>query len=111
MCRAMGRLDHVFQRVVERITGCDALKTAQVFAPGYVGRFVEGIAGRAHLHENGVHAHGLHHVQQAVEFHFLAVRRQTGLGRPVDIPHGGDPGAAHFGYRLLLRSGGPSEQK
>ena len=81
-------------------------RAGEVFAPRLQLRGIERVAAGPHLEDDGVEpqCHGL--VEQGNQFVLLLRRGQAGLGRPVNVANGGDPGSAKFplnGRRNLLR--------
>ena len=104
---------------IERGFGRFAHLPGEVFGPGFVGRGVEGIAGRPDLEDDGVEMEGGGAVEYGDEGLLLFGDREAGFGGPVDVGDGGDPGAAEFareaggidvGGRVVFGSGDGVEE-
>lgn len=79
--------------------GGAALDAGEVFGPRLDGGGIHGVADGAHLEKNGVEMELGGAVQQGDELRLLLGDGQAGLGRPVFVGHGGDPGGPEFADR------------
>ena len=89
-------VDPIVQRVEARTACIDALTPSQIDRPRLDARHVDGVAGRAHLKEDGVEPHALHIVEYGADLALELRGRQSGLRRPVDVIDGRHPDAAHL---------------
>lgn len=87
----VGLLDRERERVV---AGIAALLAGQVARPRLLVRLVKGVRGRPDMQERGVEVHVAQGVKLVDQLLLLLLGAQPGLGRPVDVAHRCDPGAA-----------------
>lgn len=88
---------HEFQRVPLRLGGY-TLCARKEAAPRLDFRLVESIGLRTHLEYHGVHSGSLQLVEQRDEVGLVFLGRLFGI---LSLPHGVNPGAAKFAFRIV----------